>query len=76
MFAGETPDLRISSFLVDDVNNDDQYDLIMSLDVFSEDGSEKTVILRAFQSSRLNFTYDKLDPDCGKFLLLDIAALE
>jgi hypothetical protein len=47
MFAGEQNDIRISSFIVDDVNNDDQYDLIISLDVQLEDGGEKTVIVRA-----------------------------
>ena len=48
----------------------------MALDVFSDDGSEKTVILRAIQTSNFSFTYDKIDPDCGKFILIDVAALE
>lgn len=51
MFAGEQNDIKISSFIVDDVNNDDQYDLIISLDVITDDGAEKTVIVRAIQSA-------------------------
>lgn len=39
--------MRIGSFLVDDINNDDVYDLIISLDIMLEDGGEKSVILRA-----------------------------
>lgn len=49
MFAGEQGDVRISSFLVDDINNDEIYDLVISLDITLEDGGEKTVILRAMQ---------------------------
>ena len=48
----------------------------MSLDIFSDDGTEKTVILRAIQTSKFNFTYNKIDPECGKFLIIDTAALE
>eukprot|EP00347_Sterkiella_histriomuscorum_P023392 403334809 len=76
MFAGEQGDMRISSFLVDDINNDEVYDLVISLDITLEDGGEKTVILRAVQGGKLQFQYDKIDPECGKFLLVDTAPLE
>ena len=45
LFAGQV-DYKISSFIVDDVNNDDVRDLIIGLDVV-EDGMPKTVIIRA-----------------------------
>jgi len=40
--------MRISSFIVDDLNNDELLDLVISLDISYDDGGEKTVILRAF----------------------------
>jgi hypothetical protein len=43
-------DWKISSFLVDDINNDEMNDLIVCIDIDSEDGSgEKTVIIKALQ---------------------------
>jgi len=48
LLAGEQGDMRISSFIVDDLNNDELLDLVISLDIAYDDGGEKTVILRAF----------------------------
>jgi hypothetical protein len=41
-------DGKITSFLVDDINNDEMNDIIICIDIDSEDGSgEKTVIIKA-----------------------------
>ena len=56
MFAGEIgADYKISSYVVDDINNDEMYDLIIGLDVNMDDGSEKTVIIRAMQNGKMQF---------------------
>lgn len=68
--------MRISSFIVDDINNDEQYDLIISLDYNLDDGGEKTVIVRAIQTGKFQFQFDKIDPECGRFLIVDTAPLE
>ena len=40
-------DYKISSFLVDDINNDDSNDLIISIDIFGKDtNNDKTMIIR------------------------------
>lgn len=46
MFAGDS-DYKITSFIVDDINNDDLNDIIIGIDISQEDGTEKTVIVRA-----------------------------
>ena len=55
LFSGELGEFKISSFIVDDINNDDTYDLIISVDIQTEDGFEKTVIVRAFQNQKQQF---------------------
>jgi hypothetical protein len=45
--GGNENDYKITSFLVDDVNNDDINDLIIGIDCLTEDGLEKTIIARA-----------------------------
>lgn len=52
MFAGYS-DFKITSFLVDDINNDDLNDLLLGVDVTTEDGQEKTVIIRAIQGPKM-----------------------
>lgn len=41
-----------------------------------DDGGEKTVIVRAIQKDKMQFQFDKIDPESGKFLIIDLAPLE
>lgn len=81
-FAGES-DYRISSFIIDDLNNDDVRDLLVGVDYVTEDGTEKTAILRAMQVSPgekgegvYTFAIDRIDPDCGRFIIVSAATFE
>lgn len=63
--------------MVDDINNDEFNDIIVGIDIFAKDGSEKTIIVRGIQSMQMSdFRYDRIDVDAGKFLLVDTAQFE
>ena len=65
-------EFKISSFLVDDINGDELNDLVITIDIPMEDGSEKTIIVKALQDkSMFKFNLDKIDLDVGKFILID-----
>ena len=68
-----SPNDNISSFLVDDVNNDDLNDIIISVDVIGDDGVEKTVVIKAENIGGDTFNLEKIDPEAsgGKFILID-----
>lgn len=69
-------DYRISSFIVDDLNNDDLNDLLIGVDLTNADGSVRTIIIRALQVHKLNFNFDKIDLDIGSFVIIDAAPFE
>jgi hypothetical protein len=77
----ESFEYSISSFIVDDFNNDLMPDLIMGIDIYSmAEGLNQTVIVKANHDGKLNlFNHSMIDPECGKncrFLLIDHASFE
>lgn len=70
-------DQKISSFVIDDLNNDELLDIIIGVDIIYEDGSEKSTIIKAIQTQKFQFIYDKIEPDTGtKFIIIDVIPFE
>lgn len=79
------PDLqyeyRISSFIVDDYNNDLMPDLLLGIDIYSQvEGLNQTVVVKVNHDGKLNlFNHTVIEPECGRtcrFLLIDHASFE